>query len=119
MDNNMKLRKFIKTTIREHLDALPFNSDVVDVEWSKDKGYFDGVIAGEMYKNGRELCVIQFIESRSEGSGLVKKFLKELKQYFKKVVATGVDDNSIDFWEHMYNIGLIDEVTDDGGSQLF
>ncbi len=114
-----KKEKYIRKLIREQLVNLDFNSNVVDVEWSDDKGYFDGVITGEMYRVGKELCVIQFIQSHSEGGGFVKKFLKELKEYFTRVVATGVDDNSVDFWEHMYNIGLIDEVTDDGGGQLF
>jgi hypothetical protein len=114
-----KQEDFIRKLIREELDNLKFNSSVVDVEWYDDKGYFNGVITGEMYCVEKELCVIQFIESHSEGSGFVKKFLKELKEYFEKVVATGVDDNSIDFWEHMYNIGLVDEITDDGGNQIF
>tara|TARA_R110000822_G_scaffold128195_39_gene264022 strand:- start:4773 stop:5144 length:372 start_codon:yes stop_codon:yes gene_type:complete len=104
-----------------------FTSKVVNVDWDYDddiemyNGTFDGKVAGEMeaWVEGDDLvCQIPFIESRDEGNGYAKQFLKELKHFFKRVDAYGVDDTSYGFWNHMRDLGLIDGIRDDGGSDL-
>lgn len=105
-------------SLKRILQETTFKSSIVDIEWDDTTIYFDGKLKGEMECFDSDMCIIYFIESVEKGKGYAKAFLKELKDYFDTIIASGVNDDSLPFWEHMHSLGLVDEVNDDGGNQI-
>lgn len=104
---------FPKTKLVSNVSFKPFEAkDGAEV-------FFDGIIAGEGYAIPKEsLFVIMMFQSNKQGKGYAKQFLKELKKLYKTVEAHGVDESSIKFWDAMQKQGLINDITDDGGSSI-
>ena len=101
---------------------------------SSDWFYADGSVLGGVdgdlnltdpeSTSGRALLISEW-SSFYPGQGNTKRALEWLRGHFKTIVANGVgvsdangSDDSVLYWAHMKDLGLIDEMLDDEGNSL-
>ena len=90
------------------------------IEWDADgEAYVDtDEIEAQLFRVGSDKVIVSLLVSKKQGEGNARRFLQSLKDQFKTVHASGVDEKSFPFWDKMRRERLVDSITDDTGADL-